>query len=242
MSKFRARIRDVGHAPGGFGFAALASQERPRHVLVVAAAASAAEARAALDAGADVVLVEDTGALKAAAGGRQPVGIRLLDATGADVKAAHEAGADFFLFDDATTHASAIAVPDVGRVLRLGADQDEQRLRAVGAIDLDAVLVAADPGAITVRDQVALRRVASLVGSPLLIEASAPPDAGALEAWRDAGAPAVLVPAAQVAATVEAAKQVPPARRRVGDRPVAILGAPPSGRDHEHEHDDEDDD
>ena len=43
MSKFRTRIRDIGRAPGGMGFAAIARAERPRHVIVVAEAASADE-------------------------------------------------------------------------------------------------------------------------------------------------------------------------------------------------------
>ena len=30
MSKFRTRIRDIGHAPGGMGFSAIARQERQR--------------------------------------------------------------------------------------------------------------------------------------------------------------------------------------------------------------------
>ena len=56
MSKFRTRIRDIGRAPGGMGFAAIARAERPRHVIVVAEAASADEANAAVEAGADAVV------------------------------------------------------------------------------------------------------------------------------------------------------------------------------------------
>src|SRR5690606_2499050 len=126
-------------------------------------------------------------------------------------------GADFFLFDDGRTHASALTVDDMGAVLLLGADQDEQRLRAVAAIDLDAVLVEADADTITVREQIELRRVAALTGAPILLRSIGQPDAAILEAWRDAGAPAVLVPAADVAATLEAAR-ADSAPRRSGER------------------------
>ena len=33
MSKFRTRIRDIGRAPGGIGFAAITRRERPRYML-----------------------------------------------------------------------------------------------------------------------------------------------------------------------------------------------------------------
>jgi hypothetical protein len=127
----------------------------------------------------------------------------------------------------------------MGSVLILGADQDEQRLRAVGVIDLDAVLVEADADTITVREQIELRRVAILAGAPILLRALGQPDTAMLEAWRDAGAPAVLVPAAQVAATLAAAREVA-APRRTDERRLPILGGPVT--EAAHEHDDEDDD
>ena len=238
MSKFRTRIRDIGHAPGGMGFSAIARQERPRYVIVVAEAASAAEATAAVEAGADAIVL--TGAMPAGLSVKVPVGVRIEDATRAEVTAARDAGADFFLFDDGRSHAAALTVDDIGSVLLLGADQDEQRLRSVAAIDLDAVLVEADADLITVREQIELRRVAGFTGAPLLLKALGRPDAAMLEAWRDAGAPAVLVPAADTAATLEAARAVP-APRRSTERRLAILGGPAreAHDHHDHEHDDD---
>ncbi|MCK9486758.1 MAG: hypothetical protein M0R73_08675 [Dehalococcoidia bacterium] len=237
MSKFRTRIRDIGRAPGGMGFSAIARQERPRYVIVVAEAASPAEAQAAAEAGADAVLL--AGASATGLSLNVPVGIRLEAATRAEVEAARDAGADFFLFDDGRSHANALTVDEVGAVLLLGADQDEQRLRAVSAIDLDAVLVEADADVITVREQIELRRVAALTGASLLVRANGKPDAAMLEAWRDAGAPAVLVPADLVATTLEAAHAVPAPRR--SERRLPVLGGPvteaPHDHDEEHEHD-----
>ncbi len=239
MSKFRTRLRDIGRSPGGMGFAAIARQERPRHVIVVAEAASAAEGQAATEAGADAVIF--TGSVPPGAPSRVPVGVWLEEATRDEVQAAREAGADFFLFDDGRTHAAAITVEEIGAVLLLGADQDEQRLRAVAAIELDAVLVEAEADLITVREQIELRRVAALTGAPILLKSVGRPDAAILEAWRDAGAPAVLVPAADVSATLEAARAVP-APRRTSDRRLLVLGGPAQeAPEHEHDHDDEDD-
>ncbi len=237
MSKFRTRIRDIGHAPGGMGFSAIARQERPRYVIVVAEANSADEARTAVEAGADAVVM--VGGMPSDLAVKVPVGVRIEDATRDEVAAARDAGADFFLFDDGRSHAAALTVDDIGAVLLLGADQDEQRLRSVSAIDLDAVLVEADADLITVREQIELRRVAGFTSAPVLLKSIGRPDAGILEAWRDAGAPAVLVAAADVAATLEAARAVP-APRRSTERRLAILGGPVrESEDHDHDHDDD---
>lgn len=237
MSKFRTRIRDIGRAPGGMGFAAIARQERPRYMLVVAEANSAEEAQAAAEAGADAVIVP--GAASSGLSLKVPVGVRIEDATRTEVDSAREAGADFFLFDDGRTHAAALTVEEMGAVLLLGADQDEQRLRSVSAIDLDAVLVEADADVITVREQIELRRVAALTGAPLLVRSNGRADAAILEAWRDAGAPAVLVAASDVASALEAARQVPAPRR--SEHRLPSLGAPVT-ESHHHDHDDEYDD
>lgn len=242
MSKFRTRIRDIGRAPGGMGFTAIARQERPRYVIVVAEAGSVEDARAAAEAGADAIIVPGIpSGLAQDSSIRVPVGVRFEDATRDEVAAAHEAGADFFVFDDGRTHAAALTVEEMGSVLLLGADQDEQRLRSVAAIDLDAVLVEAEADLITVREQIELRRVAALTGAPILLRSVGRPDAAILEAWRDAGAPAVLVPAADVAATLEAARAVPAPRRSM-ERRLPILGGPVREADHDHDHEHEDDD
>ncbi len=242
MSKFRNRIRDLGRAPAGFGFSALAHPTKVRYMLVVAEVENAAAATDAADAGVDAVILRGgTAALDglSLANGAL-IGIWLEDATGAEVDAAKQAGADFFLFDDSRAHASALTPTDIGRVLLLGPDQETERLRSVAPIDLDAVVVTGEVGATTVRDQLALRRVASLTGAHLLVAANAVPDVGTLEAWRDAGAPAVLVSgtAAEIHAAVEAANAVPAPRRRE-EHATPILGAPRTGS---HDHDEEESD
>lgn len=239
MSRFRTRIREIGRAPGGMGFAAIARAQRPRYVLVVGEAGSAEEASAAAEAGADAVLLR--GSVPSGLALNVPVGVRLEEATRDEVQRARDAGADFFVFDDGRSHAAALTVEEMGAVLILGADQDEQRLRSVSAIELDAVLVEAEPDVITVREQIELRRVAALTGATLLLRSTGRPDAAVLEAWRDAGAAVVLVSAADVAATLAAAREVP-APRRGSDRRLPVLGGLVQEAGHDHDHDHEDDD
>ncbi len=240
MSKFRNRIRDLGRAPAGFGFGALISSAKSRHMLVVAEVEDAAAAAAAAEAGVDAVILR--GSASALEGltlaNHTLAGVWLEDATGAEVTAAQKAGADFFLFDDGRAQASALTPTDIGRILLLGPDQETERLRSVAAIDLDAVVVMGEVGATTVRDQIALRRVAGLTGAHLLVAANAVPDTDTLTAWRDAGAPAVLVSgtAAELRAAVQAAEAVPASKRR-DDRVTPALGAPRVS----HDHDDDDD-
>ncbi len=246
MSKFRQLIRDLGKQPAGFGFAALSKPAKTRHILVLAEAADAAAASAAVEAGVDAVVFTgapgDVGAVASAAG--RPTAVWLEDADRASVQAMRDAGADFFVFDDGRAHASALTVDEIGRVLVLGADHDEQRLRSVAGVELDAVLVTGDLNALTVRDLLSLRRVIGYSGAPLLIASEQTPSAAALEAWRDAGAAAVLVrgDATALRAVVEAAEALPAPRRRRNEGSTASLGlriAAPVGHDHDHDDDDD---
>lgn len=245
MSKFRQLIRETGKAPAGFGFAQRSRAAKTRHILVLAEAADAEAARTAAEAGVDAVVFTgasaDVRATASAAG--KPTAVWLLDADRASVQAAHEAGADFFVFDDGRAHASSMAIDEIGRVLVLGADHDEQRLRAIAGIDLDAVLVTGDPNALTVRDLLALRRVAGYTGAPLLVASEQTPSAAALEGWRDAGAAAVLVrgDATVLRTVIEAAEAVPAPRKRRDEGVMPLIGlrtTSPVEHDHEHEDDD----
>ncbi len=245
MSKFRQLIRETGKAPAGFGFAPLSRSAKARQILVLAEAASADAAKTAAEAGVDGVVFTgasaDLRAVASAAG--KPTAVWLLDADRTSVQAAREAGADFFVFDDGRAHASSMTVDEIGRVLVLGADHDEQRLRAIAGIDLDAILVTGDPEALTVRDLLALRRVAGFAGAPLLVASVETPSAAALEGWRDAGAAAVLVRGdASVLRTVVEASEAVPARRKRRDEGVIPLLSPRTAAPAEHDHEHEDDD
>jgi hypothetical protein len=206
------------------------------------------DAAAAVEAGADVLLARpEQLAATVAAAGDLPVGVRLDAATADAVRGAVAAGADFFIFDDDQTPATALLPEgngarrdEPGRVLHLDANPSEERLRSITALALDAMLVEGVGSAMTVRDQLTLRRAAELASAPLMAAAAGAPASETLQVWRDAGTRLVLIPgdAATVRATVAAVAEVPPPRRARDDRDTPIIPAF-AGHQHDHDHDDD---
>lgn len=246
MSNLRRLIRNLGRTTSsGMGFQPARSTEHATQLLVAAEVGSGPEAKAAVEAGAHVIVasVDAVTEAVAAAEGR-PVGVRLEAASAEAIASAVAAGADFVVFDDERTPAVALLSPHdairepLGRVLILGADRDEERLRSVAALGADAILIDDVAAELTVRDQLSMRRISELTGAPLAAGAAATPSTDVLRTWRDAGAPVVFVrgDAERVRAAVVAAAQVPPQRRPRDDRAVLIPSLAP------HTHDDEDDD
>ncbi len=245
MSKLRDCIRGTSRGPrGGLGFAPSGSDPANTRFLVVAEVDDAAGASAAVEAGASAVLYAgDANTVSAVveAAGDVPAGCRLEAATSELAAAAAEANADFFVFDDGRASADSLLERQLGHVLRLDADPDEERLRMLAPLDLDAILLPAPLETLTVRDQLRLRRIVELARAPLLVPAASTGPPSMLEVWRDAGAVAVLVPAGPgdvLTAIVAAANQVPPPRERNDERPYPLLPAAPASV---HDEDDEDD-
>ena len=232
MSKLRDRIRNAAlRRRGGLGFAPAPDAAGGGHVLVLAEVTDAAGARSAAEAGAAALLYAGdhsaVGAVVEAATGL-PVGCRLEAATGQQAATVADADADFFVFDDGRASAEALLERRLGCVLLLDREPDEERLRMLATLDLDAVLIPGPLSTPTVRDQIRLRRIFELARAPLVIPADGAVPASTLEVWRDAGAPAVLVPGDRLdtlAAVIQAASEVPPPRPRREERPDPLLPA-----------------
>jgi hypothetical protein len=242
MSKLRDRLRETGRKRRArLGFAIGASDEGPAHVLVVAEVADAAGASSAVEAGARSLLYSGSPEGAAAvieAAGDVPVGCRVEAATAEQTAALAAASADFFLFDDDRTTASALLERGLGRVLLLDGEPDEERLRMLAPLDLDAILLAAPLETTTVRDQLRLRRIVGLARAPVIIPTSGAAPSSTLEVWRDAGAPAILVPADQsdsLPSLLEAAREVRGPRERDEERPDPLLPTPTSASDDDDE-------
>ncbi len=252
MSKLRDLVRQAARPhPQAIGFARTRQGPATPAIVVVALVADAEAARAAVEAEAGALLytglpADAAGVVEAA--GSRPVGCRLDAATGAEAAALAEAGVDFLVFDDGRAEAAALRPPELGRVLLLAGDEDEERLRTLAALEPEAALVAPPTDATAVgrasaRALAALRRRAELLRAPLAIEAGAL-DADTLEAWRDAAAPIVVVAGERVAEAVAAASDVPLPHE--GERPRERSAALPPAvaaraeERHEHDHDDED--
>lgn len=252
MSKLRDLVRKAGRArPQAIGFAGTTQATGTRAVVVVALVADADEARAAVEAEAAALLytgAPDGVAAVIEAAGSRPVGCRLDAATGAEAAALAEAGVDFLVLDDARAEAAALRPPELGAVLLLAGDEDEERLRSLAVLEPEAALVApptdtTEGGRVSARAVTMLRRRAELLHAPLAIEAGTL-DADTLEAWRDAAAPIVVVAARRVAEAVAAASDVSPPRDadRPRERPGALSPAVAASRAEPREHDHDDDD
>ena len=241
MSKLRERIRTALRprpAPLGFG-PHDRGREVSRNLVVLVEVADPVAASAASAAAADALLYSgDTAGVAAVieAAADLPVGVRIRAATAADAAALLAAGADFLLFDDAQTEAAALLGPDLGHVALLAdglaaAAAAEDQLRLLQPLDLDAILVPAREGVMTVRDQLVTRRIAELTRKSLIVPVATTATATELEVLRDAGAPAVLAHGPDGADRVglerliAAVAEVPAPRERREERPDALVPA-----------------
>jgi hypothetical protein len=234
MSKLRQRIRDTArHRRAAMGFAPGADAGAGGHVLVVAEVADVAGTTAVTEAGAGALVFSDPALAKpiSEAAGEAPGGCRIEDATPEQAEALAEAGADFLIFDDARTAAATLQERRLGRVLMLETGADEDRLRSLATLDLDALLVTDIAETLTVRDQLALRRIVELTRKPLIAQLSGAVSTATLEVWRDSGMPAVLVPSAPddlLAKVIAAAAEVaPPPEPPSEERADPLLPAMP---------------
>ena len=234
MSKLRDRIRRTFQprtAPLGFG-ARARDDGAHSFVLVMAEVADASAASAAVGAGVDALLYSngvDGAAAIVEAAGELPVGARLQAASSDAAASMIEAGVDFLVFDTAQTEASALLREELGHVALLAdAAASDDDLRLLQPLELDALLVPAHEGPLSVRDQLLTRRIAELARKPLIVPVAPGISSDALQVWRDAGAPVVLAPGADASALerlVATTHDVPAPRERREERPDPLLPA-----------------
>ncbi|MGI8925021.1 MAG: hypothetical protein ACR2HN_00055 [Tepidiformaceae bacterium] len=227
------------------------SREQPRAMLAIVMAGNAKDASAAFEAGADAVILGGSAAavataVKSVAPKGACVGalVPSLDVAGAE--ALHKAGCDFAVSTLDGTAAAALDTEQMGHVLSIEGTIEDNVLRALGPLGLDALYVAGSAPSMTVAGQVELVRLASFSGTPLLVGVEPGIGASDLRVLRDSGAVGAIAPqgttAGQVKALVEALKAVPPPKRsrREGSdiALVPAVGRPAEEEDHEHEDDD----
>jgi hypothetical protein len=245
LQKKIARIQRRESGPMGFGVAA---REQPRAMLLGLLADGAAGVKAAIEAGADVVIVEGAKAagiaeeLGKADGKRLCAGARLdsLDLQGA--AALQKAGCDFAISTLEGTLAAAVDTDKMGQVLAVPLDIDDTTLRALGPLGLDALFVTLDSGEMTMADQLTLVRLASFAGCPLLVTIGKDVTVDQLRVLRDSGTAMVVASAGTTAdeATklIDALKATPaPKRRQRNGHEIALV---PSMAGHDHEEEDDD--
>lgn len=248
MSQLKKRIDRLGRAaPGSFGFARVAGQ-RERALLLGAVAGKASEATTHSGTGVDLLIARassaaEAGDILAASPGGDSIRGAWMEALSEGDASALKDTADFVVSAPDTTAAAAVDSDRLGHVLEVTADADDSFLRSLGPLGLDALLVRAGGGSLTLTQQLAYVRIASFAGSPLLILTESAPTASELRVFRDSGAAAILVPASLPAPAFEeinaALRELPPRRTRQEGHEIALVPAA-SGDAHEHDDDDED--
>ncbi len=251
MSELQKRIQKVQRRESGarMGFGPV-SKELPRAMLLIARAADAAGAKASVEAGADLALIDAADASaaatalaaldkKAGAGAVVPS----LDEAGA--AALRAAGCDFVVSGLATTAAAAVKTDEMGQVVVASSALDDTTLRALGPLQLDALFLERENGPMTLGQQLEVVRIASLSNCVLLVTTGVEVSLQELRVLRDSGCAAVVIPAGAskeaIGQLVERLKAVPPPRK--GGKKEHDIAMVPSLASHaeEHDHDDEDD-
>ncbi|MGE0570353.1 MAG: hypothetical protein AB7H85_02935 [Dehalococcoidia bacterium] len=242
----RAQRREVS---GGMGFAA-AKREQPKAMVLAAMVATAEQAREALDAGADCVLVEGAEAATAAAViatlAKNAAGAALTTLDEAGASALHEAGCDFVVSTLEGTSSAAVDTERMGQLVAVSSEISDTTLRTLSPLGFDALFVEGKPSAPTLAAQLELVRLASLSGLPLAVNVAANATMAELRALRDSGAAVAVAPsgasAGEIAALTEALRAVPAPRRQSRGGDIALVPSSAAHAEEEDEHDHEDDD
>ncbi|MCZ2109647.1 MAG: hypothetical protein LC118_08780 [Dehalococcoidia bacterium] len=250
MSELQKKIARIMRREGpAIGFSAR-TRGTPRAMLLAATASTEAGARAAIEAGADVVVLRGDSA-KTLAGMIGPLAkdkittgawIATLDEPAADALA--EAGCDFVISTLDGTASAAVNTERMGQLLVASESFDDTTLRSLGPLGLDGLLIDRQDGAMTLKDQLALVRLASFSSTQLVVTVSASASVSDLRVLRDSGAVAVVAPegagAAELKALNEALRAVPAPKKGKESREIALVPSVASAHNGEEEGDDDD--
>lgn len=250
MSKLQKAIDRLRRPEGRpVGFVA-AVRERPKAMLLGVLVREPDQLKPTVEAGADLVIVHapEPGAFDAAVAAyrdeKVPIGIWLPHVDEATANGLASAGWDFVVSTLEGTRAGAIDPEKLGHVaVFLDADQvPDAVLRALGPLEVDAVLVKRAAGDFTLRQEAELIRVTTLSGAPLLVIVGHEPTASEIRALRDCGSAAVVLPegatAEQIAAGQALLRSVGP-RKRSRREGAEIALVPSLASLHIHEEDEE---
>ncbi len=239
MSKLLDLLQRIGDgSPAPLGFGAARDGNLPGLALIgLVAADQAASIAAAAGAGVDAVIVSGVGSpadlpdLNQVANGLA-WGIQGPVLSASEIQAGREAGADLLVFSLASNAAAIAGEDDLARLVLLNPDRPDRELRAISALPVDGFVVelAADSGAWTLEELVAVGSLTRRTDKYVLVQVSGIPEPAELEALRDMGASGLVIDLAAVAATDLAGLksvllQMPRPRPRRRDRTRVAPGA-----------------
>lgn len=240
MSKLAEQMRRAARTearPVGFTIAATTAR---RTMLVVAEVAS--DAASGITTADALLYAESVGdaALKRAAAGPLPVGVRVAKASRERVAALKAAGVDFVVIGDESA-AAALMEEGISYILDVPGEPSDTELRTMDSLPVEALLVSSVDGALTIKRSVGLRRFVAFARKPLMMLYAGTPDGAELESLRELNVLLLLAPAASAAALREQVSQLPPRRRRREESTVGVPGLMLGGN-HLDDHDLDDDD
>lgn len=251
MSQLQKKMHKNQRREGpGIGFSA-AVREQPRAMLLVALATSNAGAREALAAGADAVVLRApaesaVAQLDGVASDRVSVGV-MTDALNESAAAAlAKAGCDFVISSLESTESAAVDTERMGHILIADEGAEDNTLRALAPLGLDALYVNRKAGGMMLAHQLGLVRLSSFSSTPLLVPVDPGASVSELRVLRDSGVGAVVAAegttAEQLKTLIEALKAVPaPKKSRREGGEMAIVPSQAAAHAAEEDDDDEDD-
>ena len=259
MSKFVDALSKTGEdsvAPLGFGPASgrgkssasivLAGQVTPRQLV---------DKPALGEAKVDALLVSleawDEAALDSIKGqlDERLWGVRLEAARLDQVRLLKKKGCDFVLFDATQTEASVLEEEDIGKIIAVASDLDEDVARAVNELPIDAVMLVTDPDLLplTVSKLIGIEQVRGMVASPFVMAVPEGLSAKDMEILRNVGISALVVATSslkEIGRTKESIDGLPPPKGRATRARAAVpsVGPEPSGGQPAPGEDDDEDD
>lgn len=252
MSKLQKKMQKLQRREGpGIGFGA-AIREQPRAMLLAALATSAAEFDAALKAGADAVLLESAPDAAVTLLGKLAidkacVGVMTDSLDEAAAAALAAAGCDFVISTLEGTESTAVDTERMGHILVADEGAEDNTLRALAPLGLDALYVKRKAGGMMLAHQLGLLRLASFSSTPLLVPVDASASVAELRVLRDSGVGGVVAPRTatpeELKQLIETLKAVPaPKKSRRDGGDMAIVPSPAASKANDDEDDDHGDD
>lgn len=247
LQKAIERLRRPDSRPVGF---VATVHTRPKAMLLGVLARGPDQVRAAVEGGADLVIVHSSEPepfaelVAAQRDGKVPLGIWLPHVDEPTANMLANAGWDFVVSTLDSTSAGAIDAERLGHVAVFLDTETipDAVFRALGPLEVDAVLVKRTAGEFTLRQEAELIRVTTLSGAPLMVVVGHEPTAAEVRALRDCGSAAIVLPEGatteQVAAGQALLKAVGP-RKRSRREGAEIALVPSLAALHIHENEEE---
>lgn len=252
MSQLQKKMQKLQRREGAsMGFGA-AVREQPRAMLLLARAADESQAKAALEAGADAVVIyaeapRAVAILDSLSGHRACAGVLTLSLDEASAAALAGAGCDFVISGLEGTESVAVDTDRMGHVLIAREAMEDNTLRAIAPLGLDALYLEREAGGTMLANQLGLVRLATFSSTPLLVTVAAKTSAAELRVLRDSGVGGVVAPegasAAQLKGLIKALVDVPaPKKSRRDGGEMAIVPSAAAGHAGHDDGDGEEDD